>query len=367
MKILLLANPDEPHTHKWVTYLCNKGIEIYLFGLNEFDRSLYQNVSNLTIHTCGFTREYIMSSTGHIKKMLYIKVLPALKKAIRQFKPNILHSHYASGYGLIGALAGFHPYVVSVWGGDVYMFPKKSFLHRWVFKFNLSRADKVLSTSKVMKEEIMKYTNKEISVLPFGIDLEKFRPLKGSSDDSLVVGTVKQLKKKYGVDYLIRSFHEVKKRNPGRTVKLMIVGDGKERGALQELIKDLDMTEACEFAGRVPPDKVPEYLNKFDIYVALSIYDSESFGVAVLEASACELPVVVSDVDGFQEVVSHEQTGIIVPRENPQRAADAIQKLLEDQSLRFEMGRNGREFVKNNFDLTDNLEKMLAVYKEISS
>lgn len=138
-----------------------------------------------------------------------------MKKVITEFKPDILHAHYASSYGLLGALSGFHPYIISVCGSDVFDFPNTSFLHKIVLKYNLSVADKILSTSNVMAIETSKYTNKEIIVTPFGIDLDKFKPLSVKTifnKENIVIGTITILEEKYGIEYLIRAFAIVKNK-----------------------------------------------------------------------------------------------------------------------------------------------------------
>ena len=108
---------------------------------------------------------------------------------------------------------------------------------------------------------------------------------------------------------------------------------------------------------------IVKYHNQIDIYVALSIDDSESFGVAVLEASACCNPVVVSNVSGFSEVVENNLTGLIVQRQNINEAADAIIKLIKDEKLRRKLGNAGRERVNRLYNWKNNVEQMLKIYK----
>jgi len=95
-----------------------------------------------------------------------------------------------------------------------------------------------------------------------------------------------------------------------------------------------------------------------DVYVALSRLDSESFGVAIIEASACGIPVIVSNVGGLPEVVKDEETGMIVEKENVQEAGLSIIKLAKDSKLRRNIGKNGRQRVKDQFDWEANLEEM---------
>ncbi len=291
-----------------------------------------------------------------------MKAISEVKKAIDLFKPDIVHAHYASSYGLIGAMLNFHPYFVSVWGSDVFRFPKYSLFHKYIFKYTISRADKLFSTSKVMKTEIEKYTTKKIFVIPFGIDVERFKPFeveKVFNDDSLVIGTIKTLEKRYGIEFLIRAFANIKRKNPNK-IKLLICGKGTLLDELKNLTVELGVQDDTIFTGYINHDQVQFYHNKLDIYVAPSL--EESFGVAVLEASACNKPVVVSNVGGLPEVVDNGITGFIVEPMNPNDLATAIEKLVRNPSLRLEMGRKGREKVFEEYEWNKCVSAMIEHY-----
>jgi len=102
-----------------------------------------------------------------------------------------------------------------------------------------------------------------------------------------------------------------------------------------------------------------------DIYVAVSVSESESFGVAIIEASACGLPVIVSDVGGLPEVVVANKTGLIVRREDVSGTAEAIIKLVRDRDLREQMGLNGRLHVQENYEWSKNVSQMEEVYAKV--
>lgn len=133
-------------------------------------------------------------------------------------------------------------------------------------------------------------------------------------------------------------------------LRLCIVGDGPDRAALQALAQLLQLQQRVDFAGAVPHDAVPAALRRLDIYAAPSRLDSESFGVAVVEASACGLPVVVSDAGGLPEVVVEGQTGLVVPRENVPALAEALRRLVLDTGLRERLGVAGRAHVQATYE-----------------
>ena len=170
-RILLLADLSSSHTEKWVRGLSQQGYVVAIYSLNQCKNKWYNELPHV----------YLLNSQNHgstvrflLKKLSYILEVPKIRAAIREFKPDILHAHYASSYGLLGALSRFKPFVISAWGSDVYEFPNSSFIHRAILKFNLKKAERILSTSYAMKGELWKYTKKEIEVLPFGVDTDLF-------------------------------------------------------------------------------------------------------------------------------------------------------------------------------------------------
>src|SRR5690625_270174 len=118
-----------------------------------------------------------------------------------------------------------------------------------------------------------------------------------------------------------------------------------------------------EFTGQVPNNQVIDELNQMDIFAAFS--RSESFGVAVLEASACELPVVVSQVGGLPEVVQHGETGFIHSLDDMDGMVASFVQLVSDQEKRKQMGKKGRSFVKQHYKWQENVSKMQEIYHEL--
>lgn len=177
--------------------------------------------------------------------------------------------------------------------------------------------------------------------------------------------------KKYGIEYLIRAFDKVYnniEKIDSRLANLMyleLVGSGNQMEELKVLSEKLGINNRVRFIGRVPHDKVPDYLSRFDIYVAPSILDSESFGVAVIEASACKRPVIVSDVGGLPEVVQDGVIGYIVSPKDVDALAEKIQTLLLNSEKRRSMGEAGESFVRNVYEWQHCVDIMETVYNSI--
>ncbi|MGZ3862321.1 MAG: glycosyltransferase [Bacteroidia bacterium] len=361
MKVLLLGDGGSAHVLKWVSSLALKNVEIGLFSLHHFNESVYSQYPGVTI----LNNPSYKNSRSLFTKLNYLTNSGLLKNKITQYKPDILHAHYATSYGSLGARADFKPYVVSVWGSDVYDFPKTSPLHRKIVKRVLAKATAICSTSHCMKLETHKYTNAPIEIVSFGVDTEIFKPGPAKAGNQVVFGIIKSLEKKYGIDYLIRAFNEVIKKYPARDLLLKIVGDGSQREDYKRLCRELNITDKVEFVGKVPHEEVLKYHRQIDIFVSLSVLDSESFGVSLVEAMSCGKPVIASDVAGFKEVVGNESCGTLVPKNSYKEAAAAMSFYLENPDEAAKKGANARQRVLAGYDWNKNVDQMLTVYRRL--
>lgn len=363
-KILLLAPPNSIHTIKWANELYSKGFNITVYGINSNQNSKY--LPGIEIFNYTISDKLAEGKYGTITKILYVLCLPNLIQVVKKIKPDIIHAHYASSYGLLGTFLRFKPFIVSVWGADVFSFPDQSFLHRSLLRFVFSRADRILSTSEFMKERCKLFTSKEINVTPFGVDLKRFDKINDlQKTDETIIGTIKALEPQYGVEFLIKAFKIIVDKYPLEPFKLLIVGKGYLENDLKNLTIELGIANKTVFTGFIAYEEIPIYHNLIDIFVAVSVLDDESFGVAVVEAQACYTPVIVSDAGGLSEVVERGKSGFVVPKKNAEATAEAIEKLLFNKELRNEFGNNGRLKAEKFYELHYTIECMINIYKEI--
>lgn len=356
--VVLLAASSSIHTQRWANGLVQRGLNVHLISMDGEFLGMDPRITFYSLPVAG--------SLGYVCNFL------ALRRILRNIKPDLLNVHYASGYGLLARLSGFHPTLLSVWGSDVFSFPDKNIFTRKLVVDNLLFADEVAATSAVMGQRVEELAVHQIQthITPFGIDCDKFKPSSEMSMNSeIVIGTVKTLRETYGIDLLIQSVALLKQRLSQSSpeladcLRLKIVGEGPELFALRSLSDNLGITNITEFIGAIAHEDVPNQLNTFDVYVALS--RAESFGVAVLEASACGLPVVVSDVGGLPEVVVNDMTGFIVPSMDVDAAVKALERLVLNDDLRVRMGSDGRTWVMERYSWEKSLDIMLDAYQSV--
>lgn len=361
MKIIFLGEAGSIHTIRWVNSLSEKGIEVILVSL----KGNFDNVEKIS------KKVKVIYLPFGTKLGYYLNVF-ALKKIISKEKPDLINAHYASGYGTLGRLSGFNKKLLNVWGSDVYDFPNESKLKKRIIEKNLKNYTAIASTSYCMAEETKKYLenkSKEIFITPFGVDTEKFKNLNiEKKENEITIGIVKTLTEKYGIEYLIKAIKELENIldiEINKKIRLLIYGKGELKNKLEDLTKELQIEDKVIFKGYISNEDVPKALNEMDIFVVPSILDSESFGVAAVEAMACEIPVIASSVGGLKEVIVDKETGYLVPKKGHKEIAKYLKKLILDKNLRTSLGKNGRKRVLENYDWNSNVDYMIKIYREI--
>lgn len=353
LNICFVAPADNYHTQKWAKWFHNEGHNVSVISFTDAyldDAEVYYINSGADVK--GSDRQ----------KVKYLFQSKKIKQIIHTVKPDIISVHYATSYGTAFALTGIHPYYLSVWGSDIYDFPIKSPLHKMMLKFSLSKADYLLSTSYAMAEEGKKYTKKKFYITPFGVDMDLFNPNKRTrDDDEFVIGTVKSLKKKYGIEYLLKASAIIRKNNPNLNMRVKIAGKGPEEEELKQLAAKLKIEDIVDWLGFISQERAASEWANMDVAVVPSILDSESFGVSAVEAEACGVPVIISDVPGLMEATNPAKSSLVVHRKDENELAEAILKLAQNPSYRKDMGKNGRIFVVEKYELNicfNNIEKV---------
>ncbi len=360
-KVLLLSDTNSEHTEKWALGLASKNIKVGLFSFNKATYNWFDNNENIELL---YQPDSGINANSRSTKLNYIGNVRALKKIIKKFQPDVLHAHYATSYGLVGALTGFHPYVISVWGTDVMKFPQKNIINRKVLTYNFKKADAICATSNTIKEYVSHVIDKKVEVIPFGVDLDIFKAKAVKSlfaEGDFIIGSIKPLEKLYNIDVLVESFIILSKKHSN--VKLIIIGEGRDREHLMKICADNNISDKVIFTGRINFSEISNYFNMLDVLVNISDY--ESFGVSVIEAMACQKPVIVTDVGGLKEVVENTNYGALVKVGDVNETVEAIEKFYLDKDLKIKTGENCRKKVIQKYNWDDNVMQMIKVYEKL--
>ena len=236
-----------------------------------------------------------------------------------------------------------------------------------LLKFSLKRAKYLFSTSKAMAQEGRKYTKKSMKITPFGVDVNLFSPeafCRNEKDGRFIIGTVKSLNPKYGIDYILRAVKIIRDTAPEIPISLRIAGAGSHEEEYRSLSNELGISDVVTWLGFIPQQEVAKEWANMDIAIVYS--NSESFGVSAVEAQACGTPVIISDVPGLMEATSPEKTSVVVPGKNEQALAEEIIRLYNMPEKRKQMGKTGRDYVLKKFEINTCFEDVEEFYKQLA-
>lgn len=343
MKICFVGPANSAHIIKWCDWFVKHDHEVHVISFTPGE------IEGTSIHLIDLG---VDTDGSDFEKIRYLFTGPKIKQIIRQIQPDVINAHYATSYGVAMALSGIKGYVLSVWGSDIYDFPRKSFLHQAMLRFSLKRAGHLFSTSQAMADEAGKYTKRQFEITPFGVDMELFNPDKRTRTEDIpfTIGTVKTLAELYGIDYILKAVAIVRKENPDLALSLRISGDGPKEKEYKELAKTLGIDDITVFRGRISQEEAAAEWANMDVAVIPSIL-YESFGVAAVEAQACGVPVIISDVGGLMETTVPGRSSMVVPRRDENAIAKAITAIYQDRDMRRLMGTEGRRNVTEKYEL----------------
>jgi glycosyltransferase involved in cell wall biosynthesis len=226
------------------------------------------------------------------------------------------------------------PYVVMTQGSDIY---HPDTFDRLIRKTVLKNASGVIALTKDMKKRLQQVVDRDITVIPNGVDITPFQEMKRSSHQmqkSLIfVGRIEQVK---GIEYLLQAMVTVIQKYP--QVRLVILGTGEDEARIQALAAILPLEKSVEFVGSVPHEEVPRYMADSDIFVLPSL--SEGFPLVIVEAMAAGLPILATNVGGLKEVVQDRMNGFLVDPQNAGALADKLLFMLQNPVILDEMSRN---------------------------
>jgi glycosyltransferase involved in cell wall biosynthesis len=348
VKIAMLAASGSVHTVRWSRGLTSRGHEIMLVSNSASSQS-----------PPGITARILPGRSS----LAYFWNIPAVRRIIRKFGPDIVHAHYATGYGLWGAGQHTAPLIVSVWGTDVAEALAGRFMIAPIDRRALRAARAVTATSEFLKEQTILLepsVASKIFHVPFGLPRDDSMRHVDRADGEVRIIFAKQYLATYGPDLALKAFAAAFDEN--EHIRLLMLGGGPMREELQRLAASLSIESVVDVRDWTEPGETRRLIAQSDIMIMPS--RQESFGVAALEAAAAGIPVIAADVGGVSEIIRHEQNGLLVPHDDVNALAAAIIKLAGDPTLRNRMGEAGLIIARGEYSMDHCLDLMEAIYAQ---
>ncbi len=243
----------------------------------------------------------------------------------------------------------------------------KNFMRRRMIEENkikqketLEFADKIIVTLNCVKKYIPEKYHKKIIKIPIGADTYYFTPAEMLPDNNTILFLAYLVKRK-GLKYLIEAINIIKNRVP--CIKLLVVGEGPDKHYFEELTKHYGLEKYIQFCGHVNHSDTPDYFRKAQIYVLPSL--GEPFGMSLVEAMSCGLPIVATDAGGAPEVIGDYNKKYLVPPRDSGALAEAIIKLLLNYEECKSTGLANREFAVRNYDWRIITSKYNTLYEKL--
>jgi len=294
---------------------------------------------------------------------------PGLFSGIRHADADILHLHLPNPAATLAVLAsGYRGAVITTYHSDVVRQKVLAACFEPFLNAILRRSAAIICTSQRYLESspaLARFREKCV-VIPYGIPVESVTDAEPeevgavrSRYGSNLILTVGRLVYYKGFEYLIDAMRHVNGR-------LLIIGDGPLRTALEKQIRDLALGDRVELLGEIQNARLAPFYRAADIFAFPSIARSEAFGIVQIEAMACGLPIVNTDLDsGVPYVSRHCETGFTVPPRDPPALADALNTLLGERVLRAQMAAAARRRVHEEFTVERMTERTLNLYRAV--
>ena len=327
----------------------------------------------------GVATKLIPSLRREIHPLRDRQALKEIKKTLREFQPDVVHTHSAKG-GFLGRLAASQlkiPAIIHTVHGAPFH-PYQSAAARAFFraceKYAARRCHKLVSVADAMTDQLVEASvapREKFTTIYSGFDVEPFlhareirdqtRRELGYRDDEIVVAKVARLFHLKGHEFLVQAAPQIVARAP--KVRFLLIGDGILQEKLQEQIEAAGLQDYFQFTGLVSPHRIPALLGAADMVCHLSL--REGLARVLPQALLSGAPVVSYNIDGAREVVVSGKTGFLLPPKTIDPLVDAVVTLADDEPLRHRLAGQGRGACAKRFPWQVMVRELRQLYEQV--
>lgn len=297
-------------------------------------------------------------------------VIPALRKIIEQRSPDVVVTHQVKSHFLMNVSRLWQKYHWVAFNHGYTTTDRKMLIYNRLDRWSLPKADRVVTVCDAFAKQLMKMgvarerihvQHNSIRPEPVTKDSSALRKQLGIDEAQRLILSVGRLSKEKAQVDLLHAFKQLTETNSELNARLVIVGDGPEREALEALASSLRIGARVIFAGQVA--NVQPYYAAADVLVNSS--HSEGSPYVLLEAMAASLPIVATAVGGVPEMLENNESALLVPANNPPATADAIARMLSDKQLATGLAENAGELVSSRFSPETYARSLTEIYCEV--
>lgn len=283
---------------------------------------------------------------------MFLSVLSAVRRIQNNFDFDVIDAHYVYPDGFAGVLLGQcfrKPVVVSARGTDINLFQKFPLIRR-LLQYALHRAHQAIAVSQSLGEEILRLgiSEKKLTVIPNGVDIEKFCPAPKEQArkkislplNNKIILSVGHLTSNKGFDLLVKALKILSGESREEDLRLVIVGEGSTRKELEQLISSLQLDGRVHLVGAIPHQELYLWYSAADLFCLASA--KEGWPNVLLESLACGTPVVATDTGGIPEIIRSDTVGLLTKR-NEEEFAKIISIALKTDWNRTEIIQYARQ------------------------
>ena len=367
MKVLYFTRDYTPHDHRFLAARAQTDHEVAYLRLERRgtqleDRPLPQGIQ--AIPWAG-GQQPVGFGDG-------MRLLADLRRVIRDFKPGLIQSGPLQRSALLVALTGFRPLVSMSWGYDLLHDAYRGPLWAWATRITLRRSAVMVGDCHTIRRKAISFgmPDEQIITFPWGIDIGHYSPngvVKGQTslrdrlgwaEDAFVLLSTRGWEPIYGVDVIARAFVQLARRHP--KLRLLMLGNGSQAGMLRQIFIQGGVLPQVHFPGQLRQEDLPRYYRAADLYLSASHSDGTS--ISLLEAMACGVPALVSDIPGNREWVEPGENGWWFEDGDVNALVQALSYALDQRQRLPAMGKAARYLAEQRADWQRNFPQLLHAY-----